>query len=429
MSARVLRGWVVDFASGKTKDWRNGAVVVGKDGRISWVGAHARMPKSYAGLAIDDYGDQLILPGLIDPHIHFPQYRILAAPGKDLLDWLNRFTFPEEARYRSKAHAAKAAELFLDRLAAHGTTSTMAFCSVHKACADALFSAAEKRNMALVSGKTMMDRNAPANVLDDAETGGRDSQALIDKWHGRGRLRYAVTPRFAVTSSEAQLAVSGELLKDHPDCLMQTHISESPGEIEFVKQQFPKSKDYTDVYDSFGLLGPTSLFAHAIHLSERECARMSETGSAVLHCPTSNNFLGSGLFRYPHLAEQDRPVGVGIATDVGGGTSYSMLQTLGEAYKVAMLIGHKFTAAELFAMATAGNAARLHLAGEIGSLSAGKWADAIVLDPGATAVMAARHDVSRSLEDILFSLVILGDDRAVRATYIAGKRVHGKKPR
>ena len=429
MSARVLRGWVVDFASGKTKDWRNGAVVVGKDGRISWVGAHARMPKSYAGLAIDDYGDRLILPGLIDPHIHFPQYRILAAPGKDLLDWLNRFTFPEEARYRSKAHAAKAAELFLDRLAAHGTTSTMAFCSVHKACADALFSAAEKRNMALVSGKTMMDRNAPANVLDDAETGGRDSQALIDKWHGRGRLRYAVTPRFAVTSSEAQLAVSGELLKDHPDCLMQTHISESPGEIEFVKQQFPKSKDYTDVYDSFGLLGPTSLFAHAIHLSERECSRMSETGSAVLHCPTSNNFLGSGLFRYPHLAEQDRPVGVGIATDVGGGTSYSMLQTLGEAYKVAMLVGHKFTAAELFAMATAGNAARLHLAGEIGSLSAGKWADAIVLDPGATAVMAARHDVSRSLEDILFSLVILGDDRAIRATYIAGKRVHGKKPR
>ncbi|NNE21207.1 MAG: guanine deaminase, partial [Rhizobiales bacterium] len=329
MSPRVLRGWVVDFGSGKTRDWRNGAVAVGKDGRIAWVGAYARLPKSYTRFAIDDYGDHLILPGLIDPHIHFPQYRILAAPGKDLLDWLNRFTFPEEARYRSKAHAAKAAELFLDRLAANGTTSTMAFCSVHKACADALFSAAEKRNMALVTGKTMMDRNAPANVLDDAETGGRDSQALIGKWHGKGRLRYAVTPRFAVTSSGAQLAVSGELLKDHPDCLMQTHISESPGEIEFVKQQFPKSNDYTDVYDSFGLLGPTSLFAHAIHLSERECARLSETGSAVLHCPTSNNFLGSGLFRYPHLADQSRPVGVGVATDVGGGTSYSMLQTLG----------------------------------------------------------------------------------------------------
>lgn len=429
MSARVLRGWVVDFVGGKAKDWRKGAVVADKNGRISWVGTYTRLPKAYAGLTVDDYGDCLILPGLIDPHIHFPQYRILAAPGKDLLDWLNRFTFPEEARYRSRSHAAKAAELFLDRLAANGTTSTMAFCSVHKTCADALFSAAEKRNMALITGKTMMDRNAPSTVLDDAETGGRDSQALLKKWHGRGRLRYAITPRFAVTSTEAQLAVSGELLKDHPDCLMQTHISESPGEIEFVKQQFPKAKDYTDVYDRFGLLGPTSLFAHAIHLSEQECARMSETGSAVLHCPTSNNFLGSGLFRYPHLSDKSRSVGVGVATDVGGGTSYSMLQTLGEAYKVAMLIGHKFTAADLFAMATTGNAERLHLQDEIGSLGPGKWADAVVLDPAATAVMAARHEVSKSLEDILFSLIIMGDDRAVRATYVAGKRVHGKRPR
>ncbi|MGI9464613.1 MAG: guanine deaminase, partial [Aestuariivirgaceae bacterium] len=368
MSGRTLRGWLVDFIDGRIKDHRKGAVVVGKDGRIAWSGAHARLPKVYAGLPVDDYGESLILPGLIDPHIHFPQYRILAAPGKDLLDWLNRFTFPEEARYRSKAHAAAAADKFLDRLIANGTTSTLAFCSVHTSCADALFAAAEKRNMALITGKTMMDRNAPDAVLDDAETGGRDSARLIGKWHNRGRLRYAITPRFAVTSSEAQLAVSGELLNDHPDCLMQTHISESPGEIEFVQKQFAWSKDYTDIYDRYGLLGPTSLFAHGIHLGERECQRMSETGSAVLHCPTSNTFLGSGLFRYRHLTEAKRPVGVGVATDVGGGTSYSMLQTLGEAYKVAMLGGHKFTAGELFAMATIGNARRLHLDGEIGSL-------------------------------------------------------------
>ena len=283
--------------------------------------------------------------------------------------------------------------------------------------------------MALITGKTMMDCNAPKPVLDDAESGGRHSKQLIDKWHGRGRLRYAITPRFAVTSSEAQLAVSGELLKDHPDCLMQTHISESPGEIDFVQQQFPWSKDYTDVYDRYGLLGPTSLFAHGIHLSERECKRLSETGSSVVHCPTSNTFLGSGLFRYRHLTETNRPVGVGLATDVGGGTSYSMLQTLGEAYKVGMLVGHKFTAGVLFALATIGNAERLRLGDEIGSLQTGKWADLVVLDPTATPVMAARHEVSKTLEDILFSLIILGDDRAVRATHIAGKRVHGKRPR
>jgi guanine deaminase len=429
MKARVLRGWVVNFAEDAVTDWRKGAVVVGNDGRIAWVGAYSRLPKSHAGLPVDDYGDSLILPGLIDPHIHFPQYRMLAAPGKDLLDWLNRFTFPEEARYKSRKVAAAAAERFLDRLLANGTTSALAFCSVHKTCADALFSAALDRNMALITGKTMMDCNAPDGVLDDAATGARDSASLIGKWHNRARLRYAITPRFAVTSTEAQLRVSGELLSDHPDCLMQTHISESPGEIAFVAEQFGWSKDYTDVYDRFGLLGPTSVFAHGIHLSERECARMSETGSSVIHCPTSNTFLGSGLFRYPYIRSAARPVGVGIATDVGGGTSYSMLQTLGEAYKVGMLVGHKFTAADLFAIATQGNAERLHLGDEIGKLTQGNWADAVVLDPAATATMAARNELSRSLEDVLFSLIILGDDRSVRATYVAGKRVHGRRPR
>jgi guanine deaminase len=349
---------------------------------------------------------------------------MLAAPGKDLLDWLRRFTFPEESRYADAAHAAAAAEVFLDRLLAHGTTAALAFCSVHKTCAEALFAAAQDRNMALLTGKTMMDRNAIPAVQDDPETGARDSEALYRAWHGKGRLRYAVTPRFAITSSEEQLRLSGELLTSLDGALMQTHISESPGEIALVRELFPRARDYTDVYDHFGLLGPRSLFAHGIHLSERECQRLSETGSSVVHCATSNTFLGSGLMSMPHLSQKDRPVHLGLATDVGGGTSFSMLATLGETYKVQMLAGYKPTASELLRMATIGNAARLHIAAETGSLEGGKFADLVVLDPEATPVLKSRHELSQSLEDILFSLIILGDDRAVAATYVAGQRLH-----
>ncbi|MCZ4280276.1 guanine deaminase [Kiloniella laminariae] len=433
--SRVLRGSTVNFlanprTNGNEKSTvyiKQGALVLGQAGRILWQGAFSDLPTVYTGLPCDDFGEQLILPGFIDAHIHFPQYRILAAPGKDLLDWLNRFTFPEESRYSSSEHAATAAEVFLDRLFTNGTTSALAFCSVHKACAEALFSAAEKRGMALLTGKTMMDRLAPDAVLDDPETGARESKELLDSWHNKGRLKYAITPRFAVTSTDAQLQLTGELYRDHPDCIMQTHLSESPGEIATVQSQFPWSKDYTDIYDHFGLLGPNSFFAHGIHLSERECARLAEAGSTVVHCPTSNNFLGSGLFDIDHVGNQARPVGVGVATDVGGGTSYSMLQTLGEAYKVAMLKGRKITAHDAFYMATLGNAERLKMESEIGSLDAGKWADIVVLDPKATPVLESRQEVSETLEDILFSLMILGDDRAIKATYVAGKSVYKKQ--
>jgi guanine deaminase len=399
-----------------------GAVIVGDDGRIAWCGARANMPSAYAAAPVHDYGDRIVMPGFVDAHIHFPQYRILAAPGKDLLDWLTRFTFPEEAQYASAEHSAAAAEIFLDRLAQHGTTSALAFCSVHKACADALFGAAEKRGMALITGKTMMDRNALPAVQDDPETGARESEALYHAWHGKARLRYAVTPRFAVTSSEAQLAASGELLKSLPGALMQTHLSESPGEIAKVKQLFPTAKDYADVYDRFGLLSARSLFAHGIHLNERECARLSQTGATVIHCPTSNSFLGSGIMRFQHVRKSERPIALGLGTDIGGGTSYSMLTTMAEAYKLQMLAGDKLTAIELFHMATRGNAERLNLGSEIGALQAGLWADVIVLDPRATPVLASRHDVSSSLEDVLFALMLLGDDRAVAATYIAGRK-------
>jgi guanine deaminase len=421
---RVIKGQTLSFtADGAAVHEAKGAIVVGDDGAILWTGPQPLLPQPFRQAAVDDHGSMIVMPGFIDAHIHFPQYRMLAAPGKDLLDWLTRFTFPEESRYADLDYAATAADVFLGRLFQHGTTSALAFCSVHKACADALFAAAEKRGMALVTGKTMMDRNAIPTVQDDPETGARETEELYTSWHGKG-LRYAVTPRFAITSSEAQLKLSGELLASLPGALMQTHLSESPGEIAFVAKLFPDAKDYTDVYDRFGLLSERSLFAHGIHLSERESARLSESGSTVVHCPTSNTFLGSGLMSMRHLRKPERPVHIGLATDVGGGTSYSMLATLGEAYKVQMLAGYKPTATELFAMATRGNAERLRIGHETGALEAGKFADLVVLDPEATPVLASRQELSTSLEDVLFSLMILGDDRAVKATYVAGQKVH-----
>jgi len=423
---RIITGAVLTFGATAAEYLHEprGAVVIGDDGRILWRGARTALPEAWRSAPVDDYGDCLILPGFIDAHVHFPQYRMLAAPGKDLLDWLNRFTFPEESRYGDAVYAAAAAEKFLDRLVTNGTTSAMVFSSVHKSCAEALFAAAEKRRMAVMTGKTMMDRDVPQAVRDTPEEGARDSEALYQKWHRRDRLRYVVSPRFAVTSSEAQLRVSGELMQALPDALMQTHLSESIGEVARIRALYPNDKDYTDVYDRFGLLSDRSLFAHGVHLAERECRRLSETGSIVAHCPTSNMFLGSGLMSMGHLGKPERPVRLALGTDVGGGTSYSMLATLGAAYKVQMLSGYRPTAFELFHMATRGNAERLRLTDEVGALDEGKWADIVVIDPQATDVLASRQELSQSLEDMLFALAILGDDRAIRATYVAGRRIH-----
>ena len=432
---RVIRGAVLSYCDDPAvagperavRFWRNGAVVVSGDGRIVWRGHANRLPGRFDALPTDDHGEALVLPGFIDAHVHFPQYRMLAAPGKDLLDWLNRFTFPEEQRYAAAPHARTAAEAFLDRLVQHGTTAAVVFSTVHRSATETLFAAAARRGQAIVSGKTMMDRNAPEALRDDPESGVRDSEALIGRWHRRGRLRYAITVRFAVTSTEEQLREAGALAARHPDCHVHSHLSESEGEIELVRRLFPWAKDYTDVYDRFGLLGPRSLYAHGIHLSDRECARLSETGAVVVHCPTSNTFLGSGLFDAAHVGRADRPVRICVATDVGGGTSYSMLHTIGEAYKVAMLRGRTPGVHELYHLATRGNAVNLGLDDEIGSLEPGRWADAVVLDPTATPVLQARHALSESLEDTLFALAVLGDDRAVRATYIAGRRVWGAR--
>jgi guanine deaminase len=421
---RIIRGSLLSFRDGGHVFHEKGALVISREGRILWAGARNRLSHEHARLPADDYGTCLVIPGFIDPHIHFPQYRILAAPAGDLMEWLARFTFPEEARYGEKSHAEAAAAVFLQRLFAAGTTAILAFSSVHKLCAEILFSAAEAHCMALITGKTMMDRNAVPALHDDPVTSARESEELLRKWHGRGRARYAISPRFAITSSEAQLKLAGELLRAHPGVLLQTHLSESRLEIDKVRELYPDAADYTAVYERFGLLGKHSLFAHGIHLSESECRRLHETGSKILHCPTSNTFLGSGLFIMSHLQAEARPVAVGLATDIGGGTSYSMLATMAEAYKVAMLRGVRLTALRLFDMATRGNAALLGLSDEIGTLEPGAYADITVLDPEATPVLASRQPLSRSLEDVLFALMMLGDERAVRATYVAGTRVH-----
>ena len=427
----MIRGAVLTFRADPeavglqraVRFYRRGAVVIAGNGRIVWRGHAMHLPQRFHSLPSDDYGEALVLPGFIDAHVHFPQHRMLAAPGKDLLDWLNRFTFPEECRYASEAHARTAAEIFLDRLVQHGTTAAVVFSTVHRAATEILFAAAERRHVAIISGKTMMDRNAPQALCDDPSSGARDSEELIERWHCRGRLRYAITVRFALTSTETQLREAGALAARHPDCYVHSHLSESKSEIALVQQLFPWAKDYTDVYDRFGLLDRRSLFAHGVHLSERECARLSEAGATIVHCPSSNSFLGSGLFDAGYVGRPDRPVRIGIATDIGGGTSYSMLHTLGEAYKVAMLRGQTPTAHELFHRATRGNALHLDLADEIGTLDLGRWGDVVVLDPTATPVLRERQALSECLEDTLFSLMILGDDRTVRATYIAGRRV------
>jgi guanine deaminase len=424
MAERIICGSLLFFRDGGHVFEEQGALVISREGRILWSGARSALTPEQAHLPRDDYGTCLVIPGFIDPHIHFPQYRILAAPAGSLMEWLARYTFPEEALYGNKSHAEAAAAVFLQRLFAAGTTAILAFCSVHKLCADVLFSAAEERRMALITGKTMMDRNAIPALHDDPETSARDSEELLNKWHGRGRARYAISPRFAITSSAAQLKIAGELLRANPGVLLQTHLSESRLEIDTVGQLYPDAPDYTAVYERFGLLGEHSLFAHGIHLSESECRRLHETGSKVLHCPTSNTFLGSGLFDMSLLQAQARPVAVGLATDIGGGTSYSMLATMAEAYKVAMLRGIRLTALQLFDMATRGNAALLGLSDEIGTLAPGAYADIAVLDPVATPVLASRQAMSRSLEDTLFALMMLGDERSVRATYAAGTRVH-----
>jgi guanine deaminase len=399
-------------------------LLVMSDGVIKACGeAGALLPTLPAGTRSNDHRPHLICPGFIDAHIHLPQTQVIASHGAQLLDWLNRYTFVEEQRFSGPAHAADVARFFCDELIRNGTTSCVAFGSVHPQSVEALFKEASARSMRLIAGKVMMDRNAPEALLDAAQSSFDESEALIARWHGqtpqgeKSRIGYAISPRFAITSSEAQLEAAGALVKAHPDCWMQTHLAENLAEIETVKALFPAARDYTDVYQRFGLLGPRSLFGHCIHLSPREWRALAESRSVAVSCPTSNFFLGSGCFDRAKARKEG--VRTGLATDIGAGTSYSMLATMGAAYKAAQLNGTSLSPLAAFHWATRGNAMALGLEGQIGSLAAGHEADVIVLDARATPAMAHRCERVESLAEELFVLMVMGDDRAVKATYVA----------
>lgn len=394
----------------------DGALIT-QDGKILAMGSHADLHDP--DIPETDHRPHLIIPGFIDPHLHFPQVQVIASWGAQLLDWLNTYTFPEESRFSDKAHSDRMADAFLDLLLAHGTTSAVAFCSVHAQSAQSLFSASERRNMAMIAGKVMMDRNAPDAVLDTPQQGYDDSKRLLEKWHGRGRQSYAISPRFAITSTPEQLEATSALVREFPDCHIQTHLSENHDEIAYTLQLYPQARDYLDIYETYGLLGPRLLLGHAIHLEPREITRIAETGSRAVFCPTSNLFLGSGLFDADGL----RAAGVtsAIATDIGGGSSYSMLQTLNEGYKILQLRGQKLHPLAAFHWATRGNAIALGMEDRIGTLDIGTDADFIVIDSRATPAMRLRMERAETLAEELFVLQIMGDDRAIRQTYVAGR--------
>ncbi len=397
-------------------------VLVVDNGHVAKVGHAKDLLPTLNGVDVIEYRDALITPGFIDTHIHYPQTGMIAAYGEQLLDWLNTYTFPTEKQFSDPAHAADVANIFLKELLRNGTTTALVFASVHKQSVDAFFTASEALNLRMIAGKVMMDRNAPDYLTDTAQSSYDDSKALIERWHGKARLHYAVTPRFAPTSTPEQLTAAGKLLQEYDGLYMHTHLSENVDEIAWVKSLFPQQKGYLDVYDHFQLLSERSMFAHGVHLCDEECQRLAETGSAVSHCPTSNLFLGSGLFNLKQ-AEQFG-VNVGLGTDVGAGTSFSMLQTLNEAYKVQQLQRNKLSPFKSLYLATLGGAQALRLDDKIGSFASGNDADFIVLDYHATPLLSYRLQQAKDLEEKLFVLMTIGDDRAVKETFAAGRCVH-----
>jgi guanine deaminase len=396
-------------------------IVVCRDGLIERVGPAAEMLATLPrGVTVADYTGCLIAPGFIDTHVHYVQTGIVASYGTQLLDWLDRYAFPAEMAFEDPAHAAAMARIFCDELLRNGTTTALVFCAVYPQSVDALFAEAERRGMRIAAGKVLMDRNAPEKLRDTAQQGYDDSKALIARWHGRGRCIYAITPRFAGTSTPEQLEAAGALWREHPDVMVQTHIAENRREIEWTAELFPERKNYLDIYDHYGLIGRRAVLAHGVHLSEDELCRCHQSGAALSHCPTSNMFLGSGLFRIAAAKDARRPVQVGLGTDIGGGTSFSLLATMGAAYEIAQLNGRALSAVEAFYLATLGGARAMGLEDRIGSIAPGKEADLVVLDPQATPLLALRSTRAESVEDLLFALMTLGDDRAVRATSVAG---------
>lgn len=423
----ILKGQVLSFSrspfdEGAPQDAVQVSEAVAiRDGLIADTGSLAQMRALLPRAPLVDHGDKLILAGFVDAHVHYPQTAIIASWGKRLIDWLNAYTFPEEMRFGDRAYADDVASRYLDLTTANGTTTVCSFCTIHPESVDAIFSAAQARGQRIVAGKTCMDRNAPDGLRDTPQSAYDDSDALIARWHGVDRLDYAITPRFSPTSTPDQLEAMGALWAKHPDCLMQTHLSEQVDEIAWVKSLFPQARDYLDTYEEFGLLGARGLYGHAIHLEERERHRLREFGAALVHCPTSNTFIGSGLFDMNGLmAEGHR---IGLATDTGGGSSFSMLRTMAAAYEIGQLRGTPLHAAQLLWLATQGSAAALRLEDKIGNIAAGMEADLVVLDLASTPAIAQRTARAADLWEAVFATIMMGDDRAVAEVWIGGRAV------
>ena len=421
----LLTGQVIRFDGDPFRDGieaarhhRKGAVAVDQ-GRIVAVGGAVALGPPNPQARLHDHGDRLISAGFIDAHVHYPQTAIIASWGKRLIDWLNSYTFPEEMRFADPAYAEEIANRYLDLVLARGTTTVCSYATIHPASVDAIFTAAQARGMRLYAGKTCMDRNAPEGLRDTAQSAYDDSKRLLEKWHGVDRLSYVITPRFSPTSTPEQLAALGALWREYPDCLMQTHLSEQTDEIAWVRDLFPQSRDYLDTYEAQGLLREGALYGHAIHLTDREKSRLIEAGASLIHCPTSNTFIGSGLFDMT-LAQHLR---VGLATDTGGGSNFSMLHTMAAAYEVAQLRGQSLHPAQLWWLATHGSARALHAEDRIGNIAPGMEADLVVIDLASTPAIEQATRRAETLWQQLFPTIMMGDDRAVAEVWVGGRRL------
>ncbi len=408
----------------------DGLLVI-EQGKVKDLGNYADLVGKYPDLTITDYRDRLIVSGFIDTHIHFPQMEMIASYGEQLLEWLSTYTFPTEGKFSDRNYAKQIAADFLNELLRNGTTTALVFTSVFPQSTDAFFEEAQRLNLRMIAGKVMMDRHAPDFLLDTATSSYLETKQLIEKWHKCDRLLYAVTPRFAITSTDQQLQNAGKLLAEFPDVYLHTHLSENVKEVATVAELFPDCEGYLDVYDQAGLVGARSIFAHGVQLTDMEFARLSDTKSAIAFCPTSNLFLGSGLFKLEKAKSTETPVKVGLGTDVGAGTSFSILKTASAAYQVAQLRSQKLSACQALFLATLGGAIALSLDDKIGNLEIGKEADFVVLNLQSTPILALRNQATNYAEmslseisDQLFSTLIMGDDRAIAATYIMGELAH-----
>lgn len=404
--------------------YESDAVIVMEGGKITQVGRAQDILSSLDGVEVKHYTDSIIIPGFIDSHVHYPQTEIIGAYGEQLLDWLNNYTFIAEQSFKNKEHASEVAKVFLKEQFRNGVTSSTVYCTVFPQSVDAIFEEAAKYDMRIMAGKVCMDRNAPEALLDTPQRSYDESSALIKKWHNKGRAEYVITPRFVPTSTPEQMEMMQALAEENPDMLIQSHVSENVNEVAWVKDLCPKAKDYTDAYAQYGLVRPRAIYGHGIHLTDRELSVFSETGAAVAHCPTSNFFLGSGCLNVKKLRDKKRPVHVGLATDLGAGTSFSMLQTMNEAYKAAQMNGTPYTSLHSFYLASRGTAEALGLQDKVGTIAVGMEADLTVLNLKSTPIINYRMKYAKDLEEALFIQMTLGDDRAIAATYVAGKEVY-----